>query len=168
MKINLGSVINCEGAKLAINSAYDPGSFEFFGNSYSFEKPLSVSGEVRNIGGALRIILKIEGEYASLCDRCACEVKGRVSGGTEENITRDSEDFDSEMFCLSGYMLDMTGAIDTLLYSSLPMTTLCREDCRGLCPKCGTNLNITECNCDTTRLDPRFAIFRKLSGNGEV
>ncbi len=168
MKINLGRVINCDGAKLDINEEYDPGSFEFFGNEYSFDEPLKVTGDVRNIGGALKIILKIEGEYRSLCDRCACDINGRVVGETEENITRDSEDFDSEMFTLSGYTLDISGALDTLLYSSLPMTSLCKEDCKGLCPKCGTNLNLSECNCDTTRLDPRFAIFRKLSGNGEV
>ncbi len=71
MKINLGRVINCDGAKLDINEKYSPGSFEFFGNEYSFDEPLKVTGEVRNIGGALKIILKTEGEYRSLCDRCA-------------------------------------------------------------------------------------------------
>ncbi len=168
MKINIGSVINYEGASLDINGEYPVEPFEFFGSEYSFDKPLSVTGNIKNIGGALKIRLNVEGEYRTLCDRCACEIISRVQNSTEENLTENSDDFDSEMFSLSGFVLDVTGAIDTLLITALPMTNLCREDCRGLCPKCGTNLNETECNCDTTRYDPRFAIFRKLSGNGEV
>ncbi|MCD8049994.1 MAG: DUF177 domain-containing protein [Clostridia bacterium] len=168
MKINIGSVINYDGASLEISGEYKVDPFEFFGSEYAFEKPLSVTGLIKNIGGALKINLNITGEYRTLCDRCACEITNTVQNSTEENVTENADDFDSEMFSLSGFVLDISGALDTLLITALPMTHLCKEDCRGLCPKCGANLNLTECNCDTTRYDPRFAIFRKLSENGEV
>lgn len=168
MKINIVSVINCDGAKLGINEEYSVGKFDFAGNTYSFEKPVVITGEVRNIGDALKIALRLEGEYTSYCDRCGCDVSATVVGEADENITGESVEIDSEMFTLTGHTLDISGAIESLVYSSLPMRNLCSEDCKGLCPKCGTDLNKSECNCDTTRYDPRFAIFRKLAGNGEV
>lgn len=168
MKINIVSVINCDGAKLSINEEYSVGKFDFAGNTYSFEKPVVITGEVRNIGDALKIALRLEGEYTSYCDRCGCDVSATVVGEADENITGESVEIDSEMFTLTGHTLDISGAIESLVYSSLPMRNLCSEDCKGLCPKCGTDLNKSECNCDTTRYDPRFAIFRKLAGNGEV
>ncbi len=168
MKINIASVINCDGAKLDIEKEFSVGSFEFAGNEYSFEKPVTVTGEVKNIGSALKIALVIKGEYTSYCDRCGCEVSASVFGEAEENITGENIEVDSEMFTLNGHTLDISGAIESLVYSSLPMRNLCSDDCKGLCSKCGTDLNKSECNCDTTRYDPRFAIFRKLAGNGEV
>ena len=168
MKINMASVINCDGAKLDINKEFEVGSFEFAGNEYSFEEPVKITGEIKNIGNALKIALKVEGEYTSSCDSCGCDIKADIVGEVEEDITSDNEDMDSEMFLLNGHMLDISGAVESLVYSSLPMRNLCKEDCKGLCSKCGTDLNKSECNCDTTRYDPRFAIFRKLAGNGEV
>ncbi len=168
MKINISSVINCDGAKLNIEKEMSMGKFEFAGNEYSFEKPVIVTGEIVNIGSALRITLKIEGEYTALCDRCGCDVSALVIGEAEENITGENVEIDTEMFALSGHILDISGIAESLVYSSLPMRNLCSEDCKGLCPVCGTDLNKSECNCDTTRYDPRFAIFRKLAGNGEV
>ena len=168
MKINIVSVINCDGAKLSIEKDVTVGSFEFAGNEYSFEKPVSVTGEIRNLGSALKIALKVEGEYTSYGDRCGCDVTATILGEAEENITGESVEIDSEMFVLNGHVLDISGAVESLVYSSLPMRNLCKDDCKGLCSKCGTDLNKSECNCDTTRYDPRFAIFRKLAGNGEV
>ena len=168
MKINMASVINCDGARLGIEKEFSVGSFEFAGNEYSFEKPVKVTGEIKNIGSALRIILNVEGEYTSFCDRCGTGVSKSISGEVEEDITTGNIDMDEEMFTITGHTLDISGAVESLVYSSIPMRNLCSDDCKGLCPKCGTDLNKSECNCDTTRYDPRFAIFRKLAGNGEV
>ncbi len=168
MKINMASVINCDGAKLDINKEFSVGSFEFAGNEYSFDKPVKVTGEIKNIGGALKIVLSIEGEYTTYCDRCGCDIGAVITGETEEDITTDNSDMDVEMFTIIGHTLDISGAVESLVYSNLPMRSLCSDECKGLCPKCGTDLNKSECNCDTTRYDPRFAIFRKLAGNGEV
>lgn len=45
---------------------------------------------------------------------------------------------------------------------ALPMKPLCRDDCRGLCPQCGTNLNTSTCTCDTKWSDPRFEALKQL------
>ena len=54
------------------------------------------------------------------------------------------------------------------ILAALPMKILCRDDCRGLCLKCGQNLNRGQCDCDTTEIDPRLAILAKLKATEEV
>ena len=46
-----------------------------------------------------------------------------------------------------------------------PMKTLCTEACKGICKKCGTNLNHSSCTCDTVELDPRMAKIRDIFNN---
>lgn len=45
------------------------------------------------------------------------------------------------------------------------MTYLCKEDCKGLCPHCGADRNVTECDCESRQIDPRFAALRALLDN---
>ena len=168
MKINIAGVINCEGARLGFEKEFALGDFEFAGSEYSFETPLKVSGFVENIGSALKIYISVEGVYKSFCDRCAAVIEKPLFAEVTEDITENREALDEEMLSLTGHILDISGAAETLVYTNLPIVNLCSEECKGLCPKCGIDLNKNVCNCDTTRYDPRFAIFRKLSENGEV
>ena len=59
--------------------------------------------------------------------------------------------------------------VDLMVYNEMlirfPMKTLCKEDCKGLCLKCGQNLNLGECGCDRQSLDPRMAAIRDIFSN---
>jgi uncharacterized protein len=65
-----------------------------------------------------------------------------------------------------GYYEGETVDCDPLIYEQIvlqiPMKILCMEDCRGLCPDCGTNLNLGTCNCSADRVDERLAVLKKL------
>ena len=54
------------------------------------------------------------------------------------------------------------GPDDGEILMNWPMQVLCKEDCKGLCPSCGANLNLTTCDCDSTDLDPRMAKIRDV------
>ncbi|HWO04128.1 MAG TPA: DUF177 domain-containing protein, partial [Methylomirabilota bacterium] len=56
--------------------------------------------------------------------------------------------------------LDVTALLETETTLALPMKPLCREGCRGLCPVCGGNRNITACACETPALDSRWAALK--------
>ena len=66
---------------------------------------------------------------------------------------------------VSGYYLDVDQLIGNELLLNLPMKVLCREDCKGICRKCGTNLNHSSCSCDTVELDPRMAVIAEIFKN---
>ena len=70
----------------------------------------------------------------------------------------DAED----LILVEGGELPLDELVQADLVLSLPMRFLCREDCRGLCPVCGTNLNRCTCSCDTFVPDPRLAELQQL------
>ena len=61
--------------------------------------------------------------------------------------------------------LDLTEAIRQNVLTALPMVTLCQEDCKGLCPQCGHDLNLGPCDCKPP-VDARFSVLEKLLQNG--
>ena len=60
------------------------------------------------------------------------------------------------------HILDLTEVVRQNLLLSLPMSALCRTDCRGLCPDCGANLNEGPCGCQHEEVDPRLAVLQGL------
>ena len=76
-------------------------------------------------------------------------------------VRKDEEDFD-DYIVVEGETLDL----DELVYSDIVLLTppkyVCSEDCKGLCPTCGKNLNEGECACDKQHTDPRLEALRQL------
>ena len=61
-----------------------------------------------------------------------------------------------------GQYIDLAPTVREQLILAVPMSVHCKEDCRGLCPSCGANLNLTKCNCVQKTEDPRLAVLRGL------
>lgn len=163
MKINIASVLRNDGASKAFSGNVELGTFDFMGSTLAFEKPLDVVGRVYNIGGTLEISAQITGEYKTTCSRCGEDVTEKLEAELFESVDNDFSDIDEECIVVSGNVIDISGSIEACIFNSIPMQFLCREDCKGLCPECGIDLNKNKCNCEETVYDPRFAIFRKLS-----
>ena len=72
-----------------------------------------------------------------------------------------SED-DLELDFYTGDVLDVAGLVRSETDLALPMKPLCRADCRGLCPVCGGNRNVTDCRCETRGPDPRLLPLEAL------
>ena len=167
MKINIASVVKNDGASLPFSGSMELGRVSLSGSTLDFKKPVTVSGVIQSLGGTVEISADICGEYTAQCSRCgevcALPLKARLEESTEE----DFSDADEECLSLNGNILDIGGAVEAAVFGEVGLRVLCSEDCKGLCPVCGTNLNKNKCNCDTTVYDPRFAIFRKLMQRGE-
>ncbi|HUN58295.1 MAG TPA: DUF177 domain-containing protein [Candidatus Binataceae bacterium] len=74
---------------------------------------------------------------------------------------------DLEFAVYEGDEVDLTPLVQEQVLLALPTRPLCKEDCRGLCPQCGINLNEHHCECRTGQFDTRLAVLRhlKLSRN---
>ena len=163
MKINIASVLRNDGASKAFSGNVELGKLDYMGSTLNFSKPVEITGKVYNIGGALEISATVAGEYETECSRCGQPVVGKLSAELFESIDSDLTDLDEECITVSGNVIDISGSIDACIFEELPMQPLCMEECKGLCPVCGIDLNKNECNCETKVYDPRFAIFRNLS-----
>jgi uncharacterized protein len=87
--------------------------------------------------------------------RPAREHKGETAEGSFEPELVDEETY-------QGKELDLTLAVREQILLSLPAAPLCAEDCKGLCPECGKDLNDGECGCDRAVLDPRWAALKGI------
>jgi uncharacterized protein len=81
-----------------------------------------------------------------------------AAGGEEREVPED--DLDTSVY--RDDQIDLNEVLREQFYLALPMKPLCREDCAGLCPRCGTNRNTGACSCATAWEDPRLAPLKGL------
>ena len=94
------------------------------------------------------------------CDKCANEVSTQISLPFDQIFFKDSSDKE-EAYLYTDSRLDLTKAICDEIVLSLPTNLLCKESCKGLCPKCGINLNEHQCDCDTSR-ENAFSVLNNI------
>lgn len=108
----------------------------------SFTVMMEKDGRIR-VGAEGNVVLDAS------CDRCLSPVKIRVP--FSENVLLDpagSKDEDGDpVFCFTENALDTDEFLSELIRPNLPMQVLCKEDCKGLCPVCGIDLNRSSCKC---------------------
>ena len=133
-----------------------------------FPSPMKVKGEITNTAGYMRMTLTMSVDYVAQCARCLKEVCGDFTLDLEKTVAPrnllgdlDENKLDEYAIIEDGF-LDMDEQLREQLEMEFPMRFLCKEDCLGLCPKCGKNLNEGECNCDHKEIDPRMEPLRKL------
>ena len=152
MLIHLSEVSTSVGKTSQLNIPYSKNVF----SSRLGEFPIVEKGDAIFVFTCLeKGKVKIDGSFSmkavAPCDRCLCDVSVPVSVSFSVEIdTAEGEELDT----------------DKLLYNEIlmkwPMKVLCKEDCKGICKKCGQNLNKGACNCDTIELDPRMAAIKDI------
>lgn len=126
-------------------------------------KPVKLRAEAVNTAGAVKLIIKAEFLYSRPCDRCYSLTDKDMRLEFEHNLVVSlSGDGNDDYIETPDYMLDLQklAAADILL--ELPLKYLCSDNCKGLCPKCGKNLNEGDCGCSTDAIDPRLEALREL------
>lgn len=83
----------------------------------------------------------------------------RPPGG--DRVELGSDDLDLDFY--DGDAIDLTRLVQSETALALPMKPLCREDCRGLCPVCGSNRNLAACVCPERAPDPRLGVLKDLA-----
>ena len=146
----------------------DPDNSASFLWGVSFPSPMKVKGDITNTAGYMRMRLSMSVDYSSECARCLSPVFDSFSLDLEKTVATkevlsdvDEDRLDDYAIIENGF-LDMDEQLMEQLEMEFPVRILCREDCRGLCQRCGKNLNEGECGCDTREIDPRMEPLRKL------
>ncbi len=123
------------------------------GGCESFSTPISLKGSVRNRAGMVSLDYACEFSVRSLCDRCLDEFESSYRFEFEHILITDESSFDgdSAVVCEGG-SCDLDEIVISDILAELPTKRLCSENCKGLCPVCGQNLNRGECGC-SARID---------------
>lgn len=171
MQINLSELISKEGKILEIEAVYEPEVFQTKLGDYPIVKKDPIQLRFTNLGEK-RILLEAIISISLLfpCDRCLEAVQKDFHIEVEREFDMKLSDIEriealDETNFISGNNLDVDDFVYGEILLNLPMKVLCRKDCKGICNRCGTNLNYGTCNCDTTELDPRMAKIRDIFEN---
>ena len=158
MKVDLSSVIKVTGAEVKLSSTVGFGDAEFLGETYRFIEPLKVEGRVYNNGQSLTHEANVSGRMVTECARCLDEVEADVEFSVHELLSQREEgaDEDEDIILFDGYEIELDDIIADHFLMNISGRYLCSDDCKGLCPVCGQNLNHGECDCDNEYIDPRW------------
>lgn len=158
MKIDLSPVIKVTGAEVKISGDAGFSNAEFLGENYRFDEPLRITGRIYNNGQSLTLEADVAGKMVTECARCLDEIKVDVEFSVHELLSQRKEnEADSEDIILfDGYEVELDDIIADHFLMNISGRYLCSEDCKGLCPTCGKNLNAGDCDCDNDYIDPRW------------
>ncbi|MCC8126943.1 MAG: DUF177 domain-containing protein [Clostridiales bacterium] len=168
MKISLFEICAVDGRERDYTCEIEMKAFSSPDGDYDLIQKEPVTLHIVNTGdqkleitGRLRLSLSVP------CSRCLEPVEVPfdldIEQETDCQMTEEQrrENLEEQPF-IDGYDLDIDSFVCNELLLNLPMKVLCREDCKGLCSKCGANLNLHPCTCDRTSLDPRMAAIQDI------
>ncbi len=160
MRLDLREIIDVPGACAPFECELDTQLLDF-PSVAAYKVPPKAVGEVVNEAGVLRIEAEIRAEMSCLCDRCGGSFDSVKVTKVDSVIVEDGENADPEAFVLDGDGVDLDELLGACFILDMETKFLCKEDCKGLCPRCGKNLNFGPCGCGR-QIDPRFAVLRQL------
>lgn len=162
MKLDLKDIILVPGAVLPFAFQMDLSHLEFGGQT-PVQSPVEVTGQVRNMAGALVLSATARTVLSLVCDRCAKPYE-REKTVEYETLLADhleQEDPQEDIILLEGDSLDVGQLMADTFVLEMDTKNLCTEDCKGLCAGCGVNLNEEPCRCEK-QVDPRLADLAKF------
>jgi uncharacterized protein len=135
----------------------------FQGDSISFPEPLDISGYIKNTGESLEMYAKITGYMVLPCSRCSLLHKRPIDMPLNLRFKRNGEPIDSEdldVFVYTNKQIKLDDIALEYILLDLPIKRLCNDECKGICPHCGINLNEHECDCVKEDIDIRMEALR--------
>ena len=168
MLIDLSEILSIEGKTQVVEAPVSMDSFQSKLGSFSVieKKPICVT--LVNTG---KKVVKIEAKgvitLAIPCDKCLKDVPTEFEIDLEEEIDMKASGEDrikdlDEINYVTGCSLDVEQLVHNEILIHWPLRVLCKENCRGICPVCGMNLNEGSCDCDQSVPDPRMAVISDI------
>lgn len=162
MKIDLTALFNGSACKTDIDYSLDLSNLIY--STYNpIKNGVCVKGSLFTRADVIYLDIVISFEFFGFCDRCAEEVKKEFGFNVKRIVVEElqNENDDDDYVVVRNRELDLDSLVSEEVSLSLPNKILCSDDCKGLCPQCGANLNIKKCGCKSD-VDPRMAALLQL------
>lgn len=150
MVLNLKQVFDVSGEKISFDYNIGGDRLSGFGGRY-FPKGADVRGSIFNRAGIVTLRGTAHFVLGTACDRCLREFEREYDVGLEHILVRSLNGEDNDDYVVvEDDMFDPDELFSSDILLQIPTKLLCSEDCKGLCPICGTDLNVSECGCGRT------------------
>ena len=168
MRITLAEL---ELHRVIASESYAPGSLDFHGAEYRQAAPLQLNATAELLAEEIRIRGHLATRLESCCDRCLRAVEIPVSCDFDlyyrpmQTIAKELEieipADEMEVGFYTGDGIELADVATEQVLLSVPMKVVCGDECRGLCPVCRVNRNLTKCDCAPPQYDSPFASLKQ-------
>jgi uncharacterized protein len=175
------SVQDLEVRKIHFDVDFPPGEIDFLDPNLKQKGDLKASGVVELLShtlGEIRLKGHVKAELETPCDRCLEAATIRIdsdadlfyrpadSGPAGDEVEID--DGEAEIGFYEGDGLELEEILREYILLALPMQTVCRPGCKGICPVCGQNRNLKECACAVKPADDRWAALEQIKNQRRI
>ena len=163
MRLGLSQIIDRPGESISYSAVVDLSDLQY-GTCFPVTEPVKAEGTVRNTAGVLVMKGEITTCIHGICDRCAAEFDREMELPIDAVLVTElanEENEDEWVFTLEGDSADLDEIVRTIFVLNMNSKLLCSDDCKGLCCRCGKNLNDGPCSCEK-EIDPRLAALKQL------
>lgn len=154
MKIDVNAIRFDIGAVQQVDEAAMMDDLELDGRTVELPEPVHLRLTVTNTDDKYLVMGKMTLRARVECARCLEKFLLPMEIEFFEEFSKDEMENENQ--------LDLTDSIYEHILLDLPIKTLCSEDCKGLCPQCGQNINLRDCGCDRRVTDPRLVKLQEF------
>ena len=169
MRIELASL---EAGRARFAHSYAEGELVLGEDRLRLVQPPTVSGEIRREDRRVHVKGRVVARVQVECDRCLKLIELPVDSSFKlEYVTQEdyqaqqavelTED-DLDLTVFDGEVIDIDALVTEEILLAVPDHILCKDDCKGICPRCGADRNSVDCGCETAEVDPRWAGLKEL------
>jgi uncharacterized protein len=172
LALNLGRI---RSAHERFDRVYQPDQVGRGHEGFTVTSPVTLGFDIYKDKDQFRLIGRVQASLELSCSRCLEPFTWPVDGEFDLRYQphsqnsgdgeREVEEDDLTTAFYQNDEIDLGQLMQEQFYLSLPMKPLCQEDCKGLCPTCGTNWNRGTCACTNQWEDPRLAALRSLQAD---
>lgn len=163
MIIDVSDILGINGASLDVEFNEKIENVEANDAEIVFDKPVSFKGKLTNIDGMLRLNGHATVQYRVKCYRCLKDLERTLDFDLNERFVKSEKLKDDDEYSYEGNYVNIDKALTDNIILNLPMKHVCDVECKGLCPKCGTNLNEKTCDCKKEDdINPRMEVLKNF------
>lgn len=167
-RVRIADIMSEVGSQKDVELSFDERELEIGEVTFLFPQRVRVEVAITNTGEGLLVQGSLLGEAKTSCSRCLVDAEVPIDIKIQEEVLSvdEIEVSDSaglpDQYSHDGDSIDLAPMVEQALIIDLPSAPLCKTDCSGLCPICGIDRNLEQCDCETERTDPRWDALNSL------
>ncbi len=162
---DIGSLLRFEEKAAPIKVKVRIESFELGGEEIDITRPVDFEGSATRLSKGVQVEGEFNAEILLVCSRCLEKFKLSIEGELSELFVLPQYQAqlpdDLDYYLIEGEKIDLEPMIKEQIVLSVPFKALCSENCSGLCPLCGKNLNQGSCSCQKKELKVKSSALKK-------
>lgn len=147
MKLDATLALKSQNLSVPFSCETQMERLELAGEAVDFLTPIRISGTYLFAEDTYFVNGTLQTSYRAICGRCLESFTVPLKLSFTEEFVRKPNEEKPDQYVFEGDTIDLTDMVNDLVVLNIPIRHICREDCRGLCPICGANLNTTACSC---------------------